>query len=326
LATGAVAFERTFPNGRYLLGTWAFSDDGMLALYTLDGGGAKARGIEVWDVAKNSLKASATLPPSVTLARNVYLSRPYFDDTTRSVAMDVVKRGNQDPFNTCLRWLTLHLDTGVLDDDPHQVLSDPPNAGEGTVLACDPRPDGYQLWVAERSKPFSLWWCLQRYGRVLAPWRQWPFSGQESRFGVHGYPMGVHVSARASILSPPNQLLFETDEAAPASVIPTTIRDWIPNALRMPWSVRRFRWHNWATGEWRDVGYDTYYGHLYWTENAFIGAGVKDGQLTIESWPLPPRDPKPPALAIAALCMGGAWWLCAWRYRRRKRLAAVGAV
>ena len=31
------------------------------------------------------------------------------------------------------------------------------------------------------------------------------------------------------------------------------------------------------------------------------------------------------ALAIAALCMAGTWWLCAWRYRRRMRFASVGA-
>jgi hypothetical protein len=46
----------------------------------------------------------------------------------------------------------------------------------------------------------------------------------------------------------------------------------------------------------------------------------------LQSWPLPPHDPKWPALGVAALCAAGSWWACAKRYARRMKQATIAPV
>ena len=60
-------------------------------------------------------------------------------------------------------------------------------------------------------------------------------------------------------------------------------------------------------------------------EGAFLCLRKTYDRTVLQSWPLPPRDPKWPALGVAALCMAGTWWMCAKRYRRRISLTSVGA-
>src|SRR5262249_35444480 len=120
------------------------------------------------------------------------------------------------------------------------------------------------------------------------------------------------------------ELITALHEPNAANQLPERIRQW-PLFADLSGTSMHWRWHDWKRNIWRVIGADSSDSYPQLRSNAlFLRARGSDGSV-IESWPLPPRDPRPPAVAIAALCMAATWWLCAWRYRRRIRLASVAA-
>jgi len=121
------------------------------------------------------------------------------------------------------------------------------------------------------------------------------------------------------------QYLVQTVEPSIAGAIPEALASRLPESWASRASAPRVRWYDASRDEWRDAGPADARTFQARADSLFVVAETPERTQALESWPLPPRDPRPPALAIAALCMAATWWLCAWRYRRRKRLAPVGA-
>jgi hypothetical protein len=108
------------------------------------------------------------------------------------------------------------------------------------------------------------------------------------------------------------------------SALPEGVVAMLPDDSDLFRSHTAARWCDLRNQRWTDIGardfsdFDIVNGNLV----TLSIAGEKRLQ---QSWPLPPRDPKWPALGVAALCTSATWWVCARRYRRRTRLASVGA-
>jgi len=173
------------------------------------------------------------------------------------------------------------------------------------------------IWGAESRDPFAWHWCVEQKGEVVAPWQRLELAvqplTQPRRRGE------VEVSLRAQFSRAPDTLLFTMMEPPASSMVPAAVRGWLPASWRGTSNVRVHRWHEVRSGTWRDVGCRDAVSLK--PHGDAVLALVGDDRSVVEAWPLPPRDPKPAALAIAGVCMAGTWWACGRRYRRRIRMA-----
>jgi hypothetical protein len=115
-------------------------------------------------------------------------------------------------------------------------------------------------------------------------------------------------------------IVCTTIEPALASQLPQRLRESLPSNWN---GIERVctRWHDWIGDEWRDVGCGK--DEIPWQirPNALItNDSAKRPEFVLQSWPLPPRDPKWPALGIGAIATVGTWAFIHWLARRRRRI------
>jgi len=170
----------------------------------------------------------------------------------------------------------------------------------------------------------GLWLWISDGEAVLAPWRQYPNPLYGTRtwkdpFGGRG---ALEIGAPSAFLVPRRDaLVVVVVEPTIVDSLPAAVAKTVPTNSTLRGRGRTISWYGWDTGEWLRIANLSSLVDLQPRPTSLLTL-VRDGDsLILQSWPLPPRDPKPPALAIAALCMAGTWWVCAWRYRRMMRLA-----
>jgi hypothetical protein len=168
-------------------------------------------------------------------------------------------------------------------------------------------------------KTRECWFLTSRDGKPME-WKRYPFPLPED--SSSGEPaLFFEVPQR-------NQVVAVVDEPPLTDALPEALTAFAPKQWHKPQKL--VRWNDWSRNVWRDAG------SLAHSEG-YEHVGIRPTQLltftwpnnleaVLQSWPLPPRDPKWPALGVAALCAAATWWMCARRYRRRTRLVSVGAV
>jgi hypothetical protein len=193
--------------------------------------------------------------------------------------------------------------TGTGDDHLVMTLAqlDPPAAWASLVEPSDPVPKWCRLPIQLFIYETFISSSRESNKRTLSGVRSWRVPARPQLI-VGGLTQPLSASVPETILG----LLQPTKEAV----------DYV-------WT---YRWLEWPSRSWRPIGCTENVADIQVRPSAFLTLVNTDRESSIlQSWPLPPRDPRPPALAIATLCTAGMWWLCAWRYRRRTRLAQMGA-
>ena len=116
--------------------------------------------------------------------------------------------------------------------------------------------------------------------------------------------------------------LSANHEERAVAMVPDALRSFFPNSLGWTYE-ERLRWLDAGSSENRDVGCRFFDKPPAVRPNAvFVACNTPEGRKTVECWPLPPRDPKRGAAAIAALSSAAAWIFFARRAARREKTLA----
>jgi hypothetical protein len=335
--TGETIFKREFHGGEYRDRDCIFHDSGFAAIEVGSAGSpSEPEGVEVWDLKANQRAASAVFPTSIGWGGDVYISEPWFSDSGEVVESFV---WSKDSRSRLVRILTLDVASGRFSENACKPLVEPPNTGRGTFVEFAPRADGFEVWVSERFEPFSVWFCIQRNGLMVAPWKESPFSSKSERrivaarresayapsnrplFGTEGRLLGVRTTTAVDLLKAPESLLVQTAETSCWSLLPRTIRNLTPWSWQASDTSVHFRWHHCKSGDWRDIGCDSSTTSTSLHGNALLSISrltLEDTQ--VHSWPLPPTDPCRPALTAFVIGACAVWVICASRRRNRTEL------
>ena len=312
-SNGKTMVGHGFPHDRYLPKSAVLLDDRRFVIFARSAGMVSA--IEVWDVKAKEVVQALSLPDHFQLAdKSQNIGATGTGDT-------IVSYWRSADGKQPLRGISCDLDAGTVACWVNAPVDEPPNRTADQRVAPVSFLRESMVWGAESRDPFAWHWCVQKQGEVVVPWRRLELAVQPPTQPRR--PGEIEVSLRAQFVRAPYTLLFTMLEPPASNMVPAAVRGWLPESWRGTNNVRVHRWHDVRSGAWRDVG----------CRNAAplkphgdaVLALVGDDRSIVESWPLPPRDPKPYSLAVAAICMVATWWLCAWRYRRRMRLASVGA-
>jgi len=199
-----------------------------------------------------------------------------------------------------------------------------PVQGKGPAnLSLIVAPDGRQAWTLNCAQPLSTWISSADSTDGPSQWRMVPGNPiVEARVQKYG-PAKIIGGAYCRPVPKRSAVIVRTLEESLSSNLPESIAGLVPISMLVRDRTTRHWWHDWESGTWRRVGYS---GRLLderpWPNALITLSENLDGNPLLQSWPLPPRDPKWPAAGIAVASAGGVWWMCAKRYARRMRTAA----
>lgn len=213
------------------------------------------------------------------------------------------------------------LTDGAMTKRGHAPTHPPPNDGDGTaVYRCDERNDGAEIWCADsgESDP-EVYFLVHRSGDSRGRWTRVPFEVHYQSF--LSISRGASTRAFPRFIPGADAIFVRSFDPPIAQLLPA----WAGEALPESWSLQRAtcraRWYDLTTGAWLDVGGEApfYRDDLQLDSNAvYFLRHASEGGKRLESWPLPPRDPKPAAAAISVVSATFVWWICAQRFARRK--------
>jgi hypothetical protein len=326
LPSGREVLSRTL-DARNLDEACDLASDGRLLAVTVAGANElePAVAVEVWDLTTGG-RVHRLEFPAKERERPLQSGRPTFIDEGRRIECEW---HSAIPGERPVVW-RLDLERGSVKKLRGAYDDGPP--GEEYDRSLCPSYDG----VADREA-----WCAMEYddqrlrgplrfmvlneGRVTLPWRPFPFPladgaayvmRRSGRFGG----VAVHFVPEA------DALVWQTKEPPLQESLPAFLHGRLPDSWRWDRFACRTRWYDLRRDEWRDVGLTTCTDWIDVRRQVlYVVTGSSSEGCRLEAYPLPPSDPKPPALAITGVCIAATWWLCARRYRRRARLAAGGA-
>jgi len=220
-------------------------------------------------------------------------------------------------------------DFAVDDSDPKQgaFAARPTEApGQINVNSGDERPEGC-VWTANSLDPKGSWIWLQRAADEKPHWRRVPYDIQVDYKISHHHGVTSKTEtlegADAYIVTGTSQLVVQTLEPSLGAMIPQALCGWLPNAWSKDGVDVRYRWHDWDRNGWRDIGCRNPYETQVRGDALLALSEQNQDRTTLECWPLPPRNLKWLAAAIAVVSAAAVWWLCAKRAARMKSLAAA---
>jgi hypothetical protein len=292
------------------------SDDGrVLAFHRLDEAGKLSPvGVELWDISSGKRIRNVTLPPDRRSRVNTIPSEAASVRFLNSTLfLDVDWSEGEESRTVPRKWAAGPDDQFVNFDDlkppfPTENPADMQEVGDATP--------GRRLWVATNLDSGRTEFCINGDGGQIDDWRSIPYRLVTG--DVVGYTSGVGLECAFAALPGRNQSVCMTMEPTIASSLPDRLLETLPAKFRKLEMVNT-RWHDWSRNEWRSVGCPSDEVLCQLRPTAYITRKYNFWQedettLHLQSWPLPPRDPKWPALGAAALCTVATWWVCARRY------------
>jgi len=310
------SFEREF-KGPYPFRDTAVNDEGLCAVYV----GPRLEpttpiGVEIWELRSGKRTATVTFARLGESIKGATFGELTFSGDGSTVEASVREEENFE----VVRQYSIEVQTGSLSvTEPRNPA--PPTDHKGAKVALRAEQDGLEVWVAESRDPFAASWLIRPRGAVRNDWHRIAFPD-----GVR--PMDVPfkgdaVATTVSFAESPRTLVFQVEPREEGELPHSLLARWVP---WLELESGAF-WLDSKTNAWRNVGCAPGIKAAMVHGAAYLVTYVSpDGRSLLQSWPLPPRDPKWPALGVAALCTAGTWWACAKRYRRRMNRAATSAV
>jgi hypothetical protein len=191
-------------------------------------------------------------------------------------------------------------------------------------LACN-RSDGCRIWTAACRDRNELWTCVDDGARDLDAWKRYPASVFVKRIsftysGDPGPGQFWHNGPWLEFVPNRNAFLIAAVEPPVVDSLPEKVRSLLSENSALHRSQKTLRWRDWVKDSWRVVGDVSGLSEFQVREDRVFTLRHRADGMILQSWPLPPRDPKWPAMGVASGCVAATWWLCA---RRAKRKAAV---
>jgi hypothetical protein len=298
------------------------SDDCKFAVYFGDYQDFnRPHGIEVWDLKSGKRLYRQPFPPSSSTELR---ASPLFRSATAAAVDSFWYETKRD--GATHRYFTVNFDSGELTDVPCKLIERPPNDGEAAVIPSYPQVrDGYEVWTSESTAPHSAFWCIQHAGESISSWRSFRYvPATKPMLTIPGRK--TRGTMTVEFIKAPDTLLVRTFEPPLVDSIPGVFRKYLPGSWRGEEPRSRYHWFDWRRNDRREIGCDSRsYSLAFHGDSMLTVHSDVDDEAILQSWPLPPRDPKWPALLIAIACAGGTWRLCDWRYRRRLKRAMNAA-
>jgi hypothetical protein len=264
-------------------------------------------GIIVFDLETGVL--IRTVPPPPGAITDAILASPVFEGEYK-LNFTSLTRGQ---FGSS-RW-QFDIATGEYRRLPIRPASEFPVVAQGDA---EPRYQRHnRICQAATRDPDAVWFCVETDGGPNS-WRRVPQSLASLQHPSDGMLVWEVPNAPA--------VIAKTTEPPLIAALPENVRRHLKRAWSQPRNESKCRWHSLESGQWLDIGCRLDVEMIEPRSGALLTLSeVADQPWLLQSWPLPPRDPKWPALGVAALCTAATWWLCARRFRKRMRLASIGA-
>ena len=278
-------------------------------------------GLDVWDVRKGVLARTVYPPKWPGPDQHRFLSLDH------SVGPDRLKyMAHINERNAVGIWYDLKHDRHY---DPRWVPAGP----EAWLhYAMHSANNGETVWTAYSRNRLCVWCAVFDGEKPLSVWRpvRVPMTADFHPSPVLDNDTGVAFPVQNTVgvwrVPGGTSLIAHAVQSSLNENLPEALQSRVPEAWQPDDHLLRSFWNDGVRDKWIDVGMAANVETLQVRSNALIAiVALADGSYQLQSWPLPPRDPKWQALGVAALCTAATWWVCASRYRRRTRLALVGA-
>jgi len=276
------------------------------------GGFWNTAAIEVWDARSGVRLARAALPMR---DRSFSLGKGVFENNDERITFKLDMKPWEFIWRTGEARPLSFSGTGPRSD----YTTDPPGPRNSAFARRIPGKWDRRAYLALDIEPSTAWLGFESEDYQMHPWKEIPFP-----LVVRRDHMGFRHGVRATLVPGSSAVLVHASEPPAIEALPVWARGVVPQKWK-DWREEQqvCRWCDLTRDLWRYVGCTAIQTQV--RPDALIVVGKEGDRTVLQSWPLPPRDPGPYALAIAALCMAGTWWWCAWRYRRRMRRATLGA-
>lgn len=254
--------------------------------------------IQIWDVESKTMLDRVELPLLKHLLRR-RIGRLSWVDGGRRIEIEGTMWFEKDPEAKRLHF--------VFDPESKRFFD-----GDWLPAKLDRVTPDSAFELLENDGPLRIWtdwtkdeksvFMLTQNRRTILPWQRFLIDdgGRDWNLG-HAHPF-------AYVLPKSNALLFLSRESSLWSLLPSSIQECI--TANGGHGEDRIRWHDWKLHEWRDVGCAGDVEGIQIRPNAMMAVMKTDAgaRTLLQSWPLPPRDPKWPAAATGVLSFLGLWW------------------
>ena len=292
-------------------------DGSRLAFCVKDeAGDVGADGVEIWDVTLGRLIRRIAMPSRI-LKQEDELSVPVklrFGNAASDFLLEI------SDGQTKTDWRLDPKASEFTKKDPEpEAPSDCRDANVGFIVD---EINGYMIVVASSQESHDARMRVMLDHQEIHSWDKLPFPLRSGAIG--GFDPYVQIDTAIASVPKRKHIVFITLEPSIAMSVPDGLQGLLPHRWNGQ-NTSRTIWYDWSQMASREVGCGPQENLFQLRPDAYISWIDTFNGLELRSWPLPPRDPKWPALGVAALCTAAAWWVCARRYRRRTRLASVGA-
>lgn len=215
---------------------------------------------------------------------------------------------NHRQFSADEQWV-YELPSSSLRQEAYRPQTWPGESGESEWWWRSASSDDGTAWTVRHDDSNDRWWMIEPGKGVAGEWQRFPFTLAEST---------MYDAELVSFLPGPERghWVVTSTEPPMERMLPKVFADWAPES----WSVeeRRCRLLDASTGRWESVGSTGFLGSIQVRKNSMIAVAFElNGSMNLQSWPLPPRDPKKPAIAVSAAFIAATWWICARRARKK---------
>jgi hypothetical protein len=276
------------------------------------------------------LAMSASLLKGAKPPYSIELRRGTTGTIVKTIRIDLPENREGDgpcrlAFQSAGRWLTFDLLGNAEQDKKYAINTatsairriDPPDAPpieKFDDVEVSFTADGRCAAAFYGEEPWSIWASLIQPNEAKTHWRQVPADPSVIERG----------GLKPRAVPGRNAIVVRVITPSLGVRLPDSVSERLPLSS-VESEEDAYLWFDADAGTWRTVLRGLFQSTPQVRPTALLTLARNGDAAVLQSWPLPPRDPKWPALGVALACAAGTWWVCAKRYRRRTHLASVGA-